>query len=599
MKRTLAIVLALLMVFCIFAACGEKKAETGEQGQGTTTQTGTQTDGEKVGGKGTNENAVTEGGTTVAVDAEGNRLNYCRYELTQMETFPSEDATLELTWEVNFKGVGGLGHPSDRSYYGGFCYENLFDWDSINNKPVPMMAESAEWVSDQVVRIKLNDGMMTVYGDQFTASDVIWSMKTQKDFGFLGSYYSVIDIDNCKVVDDLTVDLALTKSYPFIFLDLCASPFNMYDEQSCKAIAWDEATQAIDPLKLDWAPDAGTGPYKLVDTDKTTFEKYERRDDYWADTKPYYKYVNVNAVLDANTRAMGIESGQYDEGEYMTDAQMAALDASDDFHIWADPTAGTIICIWMNSGVEPFNNVDVRRAVALALDYDTIVEVGLAGRGSTAGTSGGDVLCNRLMDLYQPVDESKPFYCHYDVEQAKQLLAQAGYPDGFTCELPYPSGGTLDKVAEVMQYIYREVGIDMTLTPYDASTFMSTIRDGSMAIAMSQTGNPNPKSYVNKIDPSIGFKSATGWANLDWYTGEGGLDYIQDLANKCYFTTDPTEQAAIWREAQDLCREYVPFIMVALPAVMTVTRSDIVGLYRQSFGTANLPWLYEAAYIGK
>jgi|GEM_PF-858180 len=602
MKRTFAIILALLMVFCLFAACGEKKAEEGKSGTEQTTQpaqSGTQgsSSTEQVGGKGTNENAITEGGMTVTVDEQGNRLNFSRYELSQMETHPS-DKSVNLTYEVTFKGVGGMGHGSDRSYVGFFTFEQLFDWDSINNKPTPYLAESYEWVGEKTLRLHIRDGVITPNGDQFTASDALWTMKTQKELGFLNAYYSVIDIENSKVVDELTLDLGLMNPYPFIFLDLCSSSFNMYDEQSVRAVAWDEANDTVDPLKLDWNAVCGTGPYKLVDTDKSTYEVYERRDDYWG-LAPYYKTIRLTAVLDANTRAMGIESGDFDEGEYMSDAQMAALDASDDFHIWADPTAGTIVCIWLNSAFEPFNNVDVRRAIALALDYDAIVEIALSGRASTAGTSGGDVLCNRLMDLYQPVDESKPFYCYYDQAKAKELLAKAGYPDGFDCDLPYPTGGTLDKVAEVMQNVYKQVGINMTLAPTDASTFMTRIREGNTPIAMSQTGNPNPKSYVNKIDPSIGPKSATGWAGLDWYDGEGGSDYIQDLCNRCYYTTDPDEQVKTFKEAQDLCREYVPFIMVALPAVMTVTKSDIVGLNRQSFGTANLAWLYEADYIGK
>ena len=198
MKRTLAIVLALMMVFCLFAACGEKKAaETTTSGTEQTTQSGTQqgstsTSTEQVGGKGTNENAITQGGSSVAVDETGARLNYSRYELTQMETFPSDDAHVNLTYEVTFKGVGGMGHGSDRSYLGMFTFEQLFDWDSINNTPTPFLAESYEWVADNVVRLKIHDGVYTPNGDKFTASDALWTMKTQKELGLLNAYYSVI-----------------------------------------------------------------------------------------------------------------------------------------------------------------------------------------------------------------------------------------------------------------------------------------------------------------------------------------------------------------------------------------------------------------------
>jgi len=584
MKRTLAIVLALLMAFCILAACGEKTAstsgtQTSASGEGTASS----------GGAGTTSQSPASTSSAVTTTADGTRLNYCRYDLGQMDVHPSEDATIKLTWDVGFKGIGQLGNPSDRSYYGGLCFEGLFDWNSIDNCVVPYLAETYEWVDDTTLRIKLYDNITTISGEKLVASDVLWSFKLQIDAGFAASYFSVIDYDKCKVVDELTVDIAVKNPYPFMLLDFCSSNFSIASEKVSKEIAGEE----VDILKLAWNPSAGTGPYKLVETDQSTYEKFERREDYWFSAKPYYKYVTITSVEDPNTRSMGIESGDYDEGESMSDAQLAAFQNNPDYTIWANPTAGTQVCLWMNSQKEPMNDVRVRRAIASAIDYETICDVVYAGLAYPCG----DSLCNQFMDTYSPVDESKPNYIKYDIENAKALLAEAGYADGFSVDLEVTTGGQCPKVAESLQFMLKEVGITLNINPYDGSTFMSYIRDGQFTIAMSQTGNPNPKSYVNKIDPRIGSKSATGWAGPEWYDGPGGMDYIQELCDKCYYTTDAEQQKAVWKEAQDLCREYVPFIQLLQPCVTNVTRSAVVGLYRQSFGSANYGWFYEADYI--
>ncbi len=289
MKRTLAIVLALLMVFCLFAACGEKKAES-TKNDAAGTQTGTQTGSNTTTaptGSGSTSAGTGAAGTGGATEITTNDLNYSWNELRAMNLHPS-DKTMHYAFDSPLQGLTQMGHQSDHGCSMGLLYfEMLLQWDSLNNCIAPCLAKSYEWVDDTTLRLELEQGIKSIAGDPFTASDVLWSYDYQAHCGKLDSYYNIFDLENSKAVDDYTVEFKLKSTYPFLPLDMCAPYFAVGVEKSARDIAFKNGEW--DQLALDWDPSYGTGPYKLLECDEISYMKAERRDDYWA-FAPYYKY---------------------------------------------------------------------------------------------------------------------------------------------------------------------------------------------------------------------------------------------------------------------------------------------------------------------
>ncbi len=593
MKRILAIVLAFMMVLCLFAACGEK-ANTANpvpsasgQAQPGTSSSGTQG---STGGSGTTASA---GGTSVTLNPEvtTNEYNYFWSDLREMEVHPS-DKTMKFALNNTMVACTQLGHQSDgQCNIHNLFFQGLLQWDSINNRVGPCLATSYEWLDDTTIRLYLEKGVNSIDGDPFTASDVIWSYKFQKDSGLLNAYYSIFDFENSKAVDDYTVEFKLTKSYPFLPLDMCAAYFTVGVEKSAKAIGYNEATGEWDQVKLDWNPGYGTGPYKLVETDEISWLKAERRDNYWDKTLPYYKYFEVTAMTDTTARVMSVEAGDNMATEKINYSTGSSFKDNDEFTVWASACPGAVYNLFMNSAVEALKSKEVRQAIALGIDYQSLADVVFEGFADPSDS----VMAPIASDHYVAPDGVED-YIRYDPELAKQKLKESGFADGVTLDLKYrssdaPSG----KIVEMLNNMLKEIGITIVVTPLEASVYAQVVKAGDYELACGVGANPNPKTNVDKIYSGISYGATTGWCNTVWYDGD--QQYLTDLCDKCYYTVNDAARMEAWKELHELCREYVPFIMLVYQKDLAMSISDVVGMMRNSYGGINYAWLYEADYI--
>jgi len=560
MKKTVALVLALLMVFCFFAACGEKKAADGKGGK-----TDTQVAG-----------------------------NYAPNTLREMTTHPSDDAKIRVCYGFTMVSLTQLGHQLDQS--GCFTYANfepLMQWDSINNRIAPSLAESWEWLDDTTLRVHLYEGIKSIAGDPFTANDVLWTYKFYQESGLMGSYFNVLDLEKTKVVDDLTIDIVTTGPYPYLTLDMCANHWTLGCEKTAKDIAYNEATGTWDQDKLDWDPSFGTGPYKIVKLDpQHTWIEYERNEDYWNATKPYYKYMNVYSVTDPETRAMGIEAGDYDFVIRINAASGNALKDNDNFNVYTLSSLGQVVSFRFNTNNEKLKNKELRQAIVLSIDYDSLCEIVYDG----ASVPAYDFIPNTSEYYTEPDDATN--FIRYDPDLAKQKIAEAGYPNGEGIEIDfiYSTGTqTSSKIAECLQYMIKDgCGVKVNVKPTDNSTYFDFLRAGDWEMTMGDASNPNPRNHVTKLDPSLNFGATLGWVGTGWYDD---LDKIQDLCDRCSYSVDDADRMQAYADLQAIVREYVPMIIMIQPQNTHATIKDIIGFTLTSYGNPNMAWFYPAEYI--
>ena len=348
------------------------------------------------------------------------------------------------------------------------------------------LAESWERIDDTHVRFHLRKDVVSHAGDPFTASDVIFTVTNGQEGGLLSNYYGMFDLAECKAEDDYTVVLASKTPDPFFLYTLSNTPLAMIVEASTKKDGLE--AQALNPT-------AATGPYKFVEWNDGSYVKLTRNENYWGKT-PYYKDVEIRIITDASARVMNLESHDINIALDPDVNSMLALEGNPDFTIVDLPTTN-ITTIFMNCSKEPFNDVNLRRAIACAINYEANLKVAVGSRGKITDTN---LPVNSVMYKSQP----DSLY-HYNVDKAKEYLAASNYPNGLTVELLYAENPIFGKYAEMVQEQLSQIGIKLNLTPIASKEFDARISAGEFQMEMINASNPDPSIQMKYYDGRIDF----------------------------------------------------------------------------------------------
>ncbi|MCV6575358.1 MAG: ABC transporter substrate-binding protein [Cohaesibacter sp.] len=375
-------------------------------------------------------------------------------------------------------------------------YEGLFFNDGYTNLK-PGLAESYEWLASNILQLNLRKGVKFHDGKPFTSRDVVYSlcrMMFARDgkLGIIGG--SLRPIKDIKVLDDHTVQLITKEPYPYLRAKLFYTyvmPAHLADAPG--EITWDldnkcgvksfASRAEID--NLDKA--VGTGPYKLTGYKKGTGDAVlEGFNDYWGGA-PNWKKVKVHAVSSSGARLAGLMAGDFDVIENPTTDEIKVLQKADDFMVTSAPSLRPIYLritfgdaqadITGTNGKNPFEDKNVRLAVAHAIDRAAIVKRIMGGNATAA---------NQISPRYMPGALEGAEDIAYDPEKAKDLLAKAGYPNGFGMTLY----GTNDRyindarvVQAIGQYLTR-IGIKTKVEVMGKGIFNKRVRAKDMQVML-------------------------------------------------------------------------------------------------------------------
>lgn len=580
MKKTFAFVLALVMLFSLFAACSKKESDSKPSGSNSSTVSGDKNieAGQPV---------KTESGIT-RYPASNGKNNYTKPEglllvtLDKDSVHPSDSAVFKFATSA---------HPSSLCVYTdtgtnyantpiSIFYDTLLYYDTNTNELVPGLATEWEWIDDLTIRLKIREGVTSHLGDPFTANDVIYSLSWGCQNPKLSSTFSsVFDIEKCKAIDTYTVELVTKDITPFILYDLSKLiTYEMVVEASVEKLGGAEAA-GKNPLM-------GTGPYKLTKWDETNQTLYaERNEDYWA-ALPYYKYMEVYVASDTTSRCMGVESGDYDCAQ--GPSSNAVIAAIDNPSITTYVTGGGATLRWdLNSDREPLNVKEVRQALALAVNYDAISLVSYSGYTDPADS----VIPYSLAWHTSPAEGEEEFYYYYDIERAKQKLVEAGYADGFEFSIMYISGKSdVYAAIEILQNSLRELNVKVNLEQYEAATYNDLRNKHDFDSIFATTLNSTPTSTIKQIDPRF-----QNWAGSNW-VGDREAE-IFDLIDKCKFTVDYEKDLEYIAQFQDVVRELCPSITAACPNNFNMLSADIVNIAFDYIGNLIPAAIFPAEYL--
>lgn len=409
-------------------------------------------------------------------------------------------------------------------------YEPLY-WLDKDGKEVPMLATEYTVSDDQLTwTFKLREGVTFHNGDPLKASDVVYSYNRCMASAYMQNYTE--SIDKVEAPDDATVVVTLKAPCAPLIANL--SDVGIVSEKF--------AEENKDDQGLLGFKECGTGAYMYKDSTPDVKVELEAYPDYW-DGEAAIKQINYNLIVDTTTAVTAFKSGEIDVIAAPA-ADAKELIASGNYSSKEIPTNHVTYLIF-NSQTEPFNNKLLRQAIAHAIDRQSIIDMAVGG-AATPATS--------LATSYSfGYSEDHASY-DYDVDKAKKLLADAGYPDGLDIgTFKTLSGSEFEKVAQAVQAQLAEVGITCKVEGLEGNALVNDCITGNFTLADMGQSMSADYDYVKTF------------FNEEYINGLNMARYTDPEITKLFAdglsTTDADARLKIYQQIENLTQEacvYVP-----------------------------------------
>jgi peptide/nickel transport system substrate-binding protein len=433
-------------------------------------------------------------------------------------------------------------------------YNNLVRFDH-NMKLVQDLATSWSMAKDGLTwTFKLRPGVTFHDGTPFNAAAVKFNLERVLDPRTASARRSVLAmVKTVEAVDDLTV--RIVTDYPCgSFLYQLAHPVAGIVSPTAAA-KWGVQKFGLNPC--------GTGPLKLVKWDSGEKLEFAPFAQYW-EGAPKFKSLTYSIVPEDSTRGLLLESGQLDVAFRLPVTEAARLAGNKQVGFITTPTIMTMY-VALNNQKGPLKDPKVRRALNLAVDKAAIVHDVVDGMAVVA-----DSVIPPGVWGYSPIGAYP-----YDPAQAKRLLAQAGYPNGFEFTLWTPVGRYLmDKqMAEAIQAQMAAIGVKMKIQTWDFQALMAEVKKGQFdAVLLGWSA-----SSADADQAMFPVFESTQWppnSNRALYKN-AKVDQLLIGARK---ETNPRKRAAMYKDAQKDIMADAPWILLCYPKQSVAYRAGVTGV---------------------
>ena len=340
----------------------------------------------------------------------------------------------------------------------------------------PDLAERWEELDDTTYVFHLRKGIKwhnkpPLNGRELVADDVKFTYDRFRTEPGNPNRYMLDPVERIEVVDRYTVQFLLKEPYVWL-VNALAYPWSMW------IVAPEVVQQFVDLKKPESA--IGTGPFLLERYEPNVKTVFKRNPDYYRDGQPYVDTVEWLVIPDESTGLAMYRTGQLDCGPGINWAvrqqDLEALKKTHSHLRYQDYLSQSGSVVTMRTDMPPFTDVRVRRAISHAIDRQAIIEA-VWGRGApTPAVSRG------LVEWTLPIDQlgAGAQYYEYDPQEARRLLAEAGFPKGFKTQLTVTSGLGRDMVdqAQLVQRFLKDIGLDAELKIQEYGAYVSTTVQG-------------------------------------------------------------------------------------------------------------------------
>lgn len=457
----------------------------------------------------------------------------------------NSDKTITIAQEATMDGLDPyLDNTTTTNSALGNVYDALTA-RTADGEVVPGLATSWERLDQTTWRFELREGVEFSNGNEFTAEDVRFSFQRMGDFQKSEWQFIGESVTSVKIIDDYTVEITTNDPFP-TFAGTIYFAYMMDKD-------W---TEAHDPGYI--ATHAmGTGPYKVAEWEMGDHLTLVVNENYWGETPSIDKAV-IKPITEVSTRLAALETGSVDLITNVPFQSIQVVEENPNAEVIAAP-GRRVIFLGMNQreGV-PTSNQKVREAMYTAINEEEIIDRIMQGYATSANqlTAPPDVGYNPNVKRPEP-----------NIEKAKELLEEAGYPDGFeiTLDVPYDRYVKDEQIGQAVVSYLQKAGINAKLETRTKSIhfdliigsssmledpktdfFMMGWRDSSFDAARPHT------LHVRTVNPDKGYGT--------WNAGRHSNPELDQLLREAAKEVDPEKRIEILKEVNKVCMNNVAVI---------------------------------------
>ncbi len=418
----------------------------------------------------------------------------------------------------------------------------------------------------KTITLTLRQGLVfPASGNRVTSDDVIYTIEraigTASGPAWVWGNIGVTSLDQIERVDERTVVINNARPSSIVLPLMRDQTMGLLDGDAISSWATDD-----DPWATAWMSQnyAGNGRY-VVDSWDRGSRMVLKSNPTWPGRQPYFETVELLVVPESANRLALLQNGEVDIAMDLSTQEMEIAEGSDGVDVLGIPDRNAMNVL-LNTQQAPFDNVDLRKALAYATDYNAIVEGVLNGR---AVPSEGPISVNsRFFDMYE-LGESWNY--EHDPDKAREHLAAAGAPDGFEFEMiisqNLPVG---DAIAANLKANYADVGIDMTIRPVSGAEMFESLAGLSHQAAfrgglLDYIDDPYYHFYLWWLTDTV--------INWTGFTNERVDEIVLETAE----LIDDQTRREPYREAVGLVVDAAPMLWLANADFTLAVREDISG----------------------
>ena len=438
-------------------------------------------------------------------------------------------------------------------------YETLTEFDE-DLEVVDGLADEWEFTDDgETLTFGLREGVAFHDGEDLTAEDVVATVERliDPDSGAVAGI-NFAAIDSVDAVDDHTVEISLNE--PDVSL---LAAFADANAAIVQASVLEDGEVGDDPV--------GTGAFEFDEWQQGEAFVLAANDDYYRDG-PYVDAVEIRVEPEQASIAAGMQADSYDIG-VIEDPNIVLTLPEDELDIQR-PDALAYHTLMLNQDVEPFDQLEVRQAIACAVDREGVVESAALGEGRVTGPFTAP---EWQFDPYAGLPCDAP-----DPDFAEEALADAGYEDGLDVEMIINADGYANAVdeAQTLEAQLSDVGINLDLAVLESGVYVERWIDVDFEIALARNGGrPDPHHMYARYFHSDG--------DLH-YVATHGSDELDELIDTGRMTEDPDERQAIYAELSETLVEEAPWTWLYTGYEYRVVQPEVEGFTGLSDGSLRM-----------
>ncbi len=423
----------------------------------------------------------------------------------------------------------------------------------------PALATEWEEVEENLYEFKLRDDVTFHNGEPFTANDVEFTLRRAVESPTIGHIVDSIDPDTIEVIDDYTIRVGTNDTFGPFLTHLAHPAVAILNEKAVEDAGEDYGVTEV----------VGTGPFvfdEWITGSSVTANRYE---DYWGDA-PGVDRIEFSTIADPSVRLIELESGSVDIAYDISPSDISAVEESDELTLLNTPNLGSEYLGLNMKNDTPLQDLRVRQAIAHAVDVESIIDTVYMGVGEQMSGPINELVFG-FNDSLEPIE--------YDVDTAKDLLAEAGYPDGgFTLTLNVGDNSQERiRVSQVVSEALAAIGITVEVSQMEWGAYLdaTAVGEADMFLLGWTTVTTDADYGLYPLFHSNSFGES---GNRTFYAN----DRVDELLDLGRYTTDQESRVDYYEEVQEIIHDEVPWVFLQ-------TRENVTGLSNRVKGFEHNP----------